>query len=133
MHETPAFLRNRGPEGYWYLPELTAQNQSYVDWEGFTSPKEVLDLMENAFTGHRGPGFNSDNLEFLKAIYDLTAHWIFEQLDQSDHIPTEKEIIEYAWTIYQLLGCAHWKKSGYNWTRDEEGNLVALRAKEEQA
>jgi hypothetical protein len=73
-----------------------SKNESYVDWEGFADPEDIKAILEHPDVAES----LKNEPEFIK---DLTAHWLYENIDQSGHTPSDFETVTFIFTVSWLF------------------------------
>lgn len=88
---------------FWDLAKIFGAIESYCDFEGFAGPEEVNTLLAQEGVRQRIEGAKSDRYDHRGVVKTLTAHYIFDNVDQADYRPTLDEVIVFIDTIIWLL------------------------------
>jgi len=108
----PAFIN---PDVYLDLCQEVDRGSSYTDWEGLTDPEDVLVLLANhevasALRNNAPDGKGGVDIRRRKMLRCLTAHWLYENMDQADNLPTPSETVAFIINTSWVLKSRFWAK-----------------------
>ncbi len=100
-------------ERFWNIEQVIAKHGSgYVDWEGMASGHGLKKLVRAAMKPILS---KQDDPEVKQVLGDLLMHYAYESIDQADCKPTEAQLIELAYILYEVITTKEWMKSGTKW------------------
>jgi len=84
--------------------ELTRGDTAYTDFEGLADPTQATEVLHNREVTDALNGGE----DFVR---DLTAHWLYENLDQGGKTPTVDETLCFIFTLHWLFTSRYYLRS----------------------
>lgn len=92
------------PKRYVDLGKYFMKQESFMDWEGFADPDEVMKVVQVV----RREAGSPEEKERHAIARTLLTHWVHQNIDQGGYTPTQKEA-EWAFDSFDwLLGGCRW-------------------------